>query len=52
MNQPNQNARISQLTSAGQSFSEASKTAAQETAKTHGLAYYEGVGGVFNRVYP
>lgn len=46
------NARIGELIGSGSSFSDASKVAAQETAKTHGLAYYEGTGGVFSRVYP
>lgn len=47
-----QNARITQLISSGSDFSSASKTAAIETARNNGLAYYEGVGGVFKRVDP
>ena len=33
-------------------LSDASKIAAQEIAKSLGLGYYEGSGGVFSRVYP
>ena len=48
-----QNARIAELqTVNGKSFSEASQIAARETAQAHGLAYYEGSNGVFQRVYP
>ncbi len=47
-----QNNRIGELVMGGRSFPEASKIAAQETAKAQGLAYYEGNGGVLNRVYP
>ena len=47
-----QNARMMELVNAGKSFSEASKVAAQETAVSHGLAYYSGTGGVFRRVSP
>ncbi len=47
-----QNSRIAELLGKGSSFSNASKIAAQETAKSLGLAYYEGSGGVFSRVYP
>lgn len=47
-----QNGRIAELLGKGSSFSDASKIAAQETAKSHGLGYYEGGGGVFSRVYP
>ena len=47
-----QNSRIAELLGKGSSFSDASKIAAQETAKSLGLGYYEGSGGVFSRVYP
>jgi len=47
-----QNNRIGALMASGKDFSEASKIAAQETAKAQGLAYYEGSGGVLKRVYP
>ena len=47
-----QNARIAELVGKGTGFSEASRVAAQETAKSYGLAYYEGSEGVFSRVYP
>lgn len=47
-----QNDRIAELLGQGSSFSDASKIAAKETAKSLGLGYYEGRGGVFNRVYP
>lgn len=47
-----QNARIGQLLGQGASFSDASKTAAQETARKHGLAYYEGKDGVLSRKTP
>jgi type VI secretion system secreted protein VgrG len=47
-----QNVRISELMDEGLDFSAASKQAAVETAKENGLAYYEGTGGIFNRVVP
>ncbi len=47
-----QNTRMGELMAAGKSFSEASKQAAQETAKAQGLAYYEGSGGKFTLVSP
>ena len=47
-----QNGRIAELLDKNTSFSEASRIAAQETAKTHGLAYYEGRKGVLNLVEP
>jgi type VI secretion system secreted protein VgrG len=47
-----QNARIAELTTKGASFDAATRQAAQETAKSQGLAYYEGSGGVLKRVYP
>lgn len=47
-----QNDRISQLVTNGGNFSQASKTAAIETAKANGLAYYEGAGRLLTRVYP
>ncbi len=40
-----QNARIAELTDKGYTFPQASRTAAAETAKAYGLAYYEGSGG-------
>ena len=40
-----QNARIAELTGKGYTFPQASRTAAAETAKAYGLAYYEGIGG-------
>ena len=45
-----QNKRIGELTDAGTPFSEASRMAANETAKKYGMAYYEGSHGVLNRV--
>ncbi|AZS49445.1 type VI secretion system tip protein VgrG [Entomomonas moraniae] len=47
-----QNTRMGELIATGKSFSEASKQAAQETAKMQGLAYYEGSGGKFTLVSP
>jgi hypothetical protein len=44
--------RVRQLIQQGQSVSKASKDAARETAQAYGLAYYEGIEGVFKRVYP
>lgn len=46
------NARIAGLLGKGSSFRDASKIATQKTARSHGLGYYEGSSGVFNRVYP
>jgi hypothetical protein len=40
-----QNARIAELIGKGYTFPQASRTAAAETAKAYGLAYYEGSGG-------
>lgn len=40
-----QNRRIAELIDKGYTFPQASRTAAAETAKAYGLAYYEGSGG-------
>jgi hypothetical protein len=45
-------ARIAELRANGESFSDALKIAARETAQAYGLAYYEGSNGIFHRVYP
>lgn len=47
-----QNARTSELVGKGVDFSEATRQAAQETAQKYGLAYYQGTGGILDRVYP
>jgi hypothetical protein len=44
-----QNARIAELTDKGYTFPQASRTAAAETAKAYGLAYYEGSNGTLAR---
>jgi hypothetical protein len=44
-----QNARIAELVDKGYTFPQASRTAAAETAKAYGLAYYEGSGGTLVR---
>jgi uncharacterized Zn-binding protein involved in type VI secretion len=45
-----QNLRIRELTRTGKSFPEASRLAANETAKKYGMAYYEGSHGTLNRL--
>lgn len=47
-----QNQRITELVGQGKSFPDASRIAAGETATSFGLAYYEGKGGVLQRVKP
>jgi len=44
-----QNQRMYELMDEGHSFSDASRLAAEETAKKHNLAYYEGSGGKFTK---
>jgi type VI secretion system secreted protein VgrG len=46
------NARIGQLMGTGQSFDQASRSAARETAQQNNLAYYEGQNGTLQRVQP
>ncbi|WP_146194351.1 hypothetical protein [Shewanella sp. BC20] len=45
-----QNIRIAELVNNGLDDSQASRIAASETAKQYGLAYYEGMSGVFKKV--
>lgn len=47
-----QNHRVTELIGEGKGFAEASRIAAAETATNFGLAYYEGKGGVLQRVKP
>ncbi|HZU10988.1 MAG TPA: phage baseplate assembly protein V [Pseudacidobacterium sp.] len=45
-----QNARIAELMEQGKTFQEAARIAANETAKTYKMAYYQGSNGVLHRV--